>query len=244
MGGFSQEALTRASVLLIGAGGLNGQVADGLARKGIGRLVICDGDDVELSNLNRTPFTATQVGQPKPYALAEYLVSVAVAETEILAIPWTFQGAVAVGLDLPCDVAICGGDNDEVRVASARWARARGVPLIILAVTYNADFGYCFVQESTNPSAACYGCLDPAAVAGTRTAPCVVGSAIDVLKAVAGPALYAVDSLLMDRPRAWTYKEISLDGTRPERQLVLPRAPRCPLCGNQTPTEAGTPLSS
>ena len=51
---------------------------------------------------------------------------------------------------------------------------------------------------------------------------------IDILKVVAGLALYAVDSLLMDRPRAWNYKEVSLDGDRVERQMMLAQSADCP----------------
>ena len=72
--------------------------------------------------------------------------------------------------------------------------------------------------------------LTPVHSDAPRTTPCVVGSAIDILKVVGGLALYAVDSLLMDRPRAWNYKEVSLDGDRVEHQMVLAQSADCPLC--------------
>ena len=64
-----------ATIGLIGAGGVNGQVADGLARKGVGSLILQDGDSVAWSNLNRQPFLAEYVGKNKAYALAEVLVA-------------------------------------------------------------------------------------------------------------------------------------------------------------------------
>jgi molybdopterin/thiamine biosynthesis adenylyltransferase len=48
-----QIKLLQSSAAIIGAGGLGGTVVHGLARIGVGRLSICDGDTFEESNLNR-----------------------------------------------------------------------------------------------------------------------------------------------------------------------------------------------
>jgi molybdopterin/thiamine biosynthesis adenylyltransferase len=228
LGGFSQAALETTSIGLIGAGGVNGQVGEGLARKGVGHLVIMDGDTVDPSNLNRQPFVKSQIGKFKAHALAERIVSIATARTSVIALPWYFPDLRAISALRACRVVVCGVDSDEARVAVATWAKAEGLALIVMAVTYNADFGYCFVQE---PVGACFGCLDPRAFQEPQTTPCVVGSSIDILKVVGGLALYAIDSLLMDRPRSWNYKEVSLDGDRAERQLRVPKSDDCPLCG-------------
>ncbi len=51
--GEDQKHLRQAHVLVAGAGGLGGYVIEQLARIGIGRLTIVDGDRFEPSNLNR-----------------------------------------------------------------------------------------------------------------------------------------------------------------------------------------------
>lgn len=47
------KLLNNKSVAVIGLGGVGGIVAECLARSGVGKLVIVDGDNVDISNLNR-----------------------------------------------------------------------------------------------------------------------------------------------------------------------------------------------
>ena len=51
--GWNQERLGKEVCLLLGAGGLGCSVAMGLARLGVGKLIIIDKDEVDISNLNR-----------------------------------------------------------------------------------------------------------------------------------------------------------------------------------------------
>ena len=71
--GFDQVKLTSATVVLIGAGGLGGEIGEGLARKGIGRIKILDADVVEPSNLNRQFFFKENIYKNKAVSLAENL---------------------------------------------------------------------------------------------------------------------------------------------------------------------------
>ena len=45
--------LKEASVLVVGVGGVGSYAAEAIARAGIGRIVLMDGDIVQPSNLNR-----------------------------------------------------------------------------------------------------------------------------------------------------------------------------------------------
>lgn len=45
--------LAKARVLVVGVGGVGGYVVEVLARAGVGELTLCDGDVVDISNINR-----------------------------------------------------------------------------------------------------------------------------------------------------------------------------------------------
>ena len=66
-----QDKLAAAKVAVCGLGGLGSAIAIALARSGIGQLHLIDFDRVDLSNLNRQQYAISQLGQPKPEALAE-----------------------------------------------------------------------------------------------------------------------------------------------------------------------------
>jgi molybdopterin/thiamine biosynthesis adenylyltransferase/molybdopterin synthase catalytic subunit/rhodanese-related sulfurtransferase len=66
VGAAGQEKLRRASVLVVGCGGLGVPVMTYLAAAGIGRIGLVDGDRLEASNLHRqTLYSLADVGKPK-----------------------------------------------------------------------------------------------------------------------------------------------------------------------------------
>lgn len=72
------RALQQRHVLVIGLGAVGGACVEALARSGIGRLTLVDGDAFEESNLNRQPFAAhTVLGRPKAPVTAEALADIA-----------------------------------------------------------------------------------------------------------------------------------------------------------------------
>jgi molybdopterin/thiamine biosynthesis adenylyltransferase len=67
-----QEKLRQSCVFVCGTGGMGGAALMGLARAGIGRLIVADIDTFEISNLNRQLFAFTDtVGRPKAEAAAD-----------------------------------------------------------------------------------------------------------------------------------------------------------------------------
>ena len=66
-----------ATVAICGLGGLGSNIAIALARAGIGKLLLIDFDRVDISNLHRQQYKASQVGCYKTDALAENLLEIA-----------------------------------------------------------------------------------------------------------------------------------------------------------------------
>jgi len=224
--------LRQSTAILIGAGGLNGEVGQALSRKGIGALKILDHDVVELSNLNRQRFFQEDLGKNKAFALVKNLAREATQRMHIVGYPFRFQEAVEKGIDVSCTVAVCGVDNDGTRVDVSRHFRVCQIPVVFIAVSRDAASGYVFVQEA-KANSACFGCLFPGAVDNEATSACddPAGATIDILKSVAGIATYAVDSLIMHRRRTWNYKEVFLSGHLKDGHGTIPKKNDCPLCG-------------
>ena len=61
------------SVAIVGVGGVGSWVAFNLALVGVKKLSLYDFDNLELSNLNRTPYKVSQIGETKVSALTELI---------------------------------------------------------------------------------------------------------------------------------------------------------------------------
>lgn len=224
LAGFDQVVYSRAHVVCIGAGGLISQIAPTLVRKGIGALMILDNDVVEPSNLNRQRFYFKDIGQNKAFALAENLVPECVHRTVITAYPLLLEEAIDGGIDLSCDVAICGVDNNPARIEASKHFRRLKIPVVFTAVSVDADHGYVFVQEASGP---CFGCLFPDAM-DSRTYACPATPAIaDILQAVGALSVYAIDTCLMSRLRTWNYRRMWLSDGRWDGGIVIERRSDC-----------------
>ena len=68
-----QQAFSSATVAICGLGGLGSNIAISLARAGVGRLILIDFDRVDITNLHRQQYKATQIGMYKTEALADNL---------------------------------------------------------------------------------------------------------------------------------------------------------------------------
>jgi molybdopterin/thiamine biosynthesis adenylyltransferase len=235
--GFSQEALSRLTVLCTGAGGLGSHTGECLARKGVGKLILCDEDTVEPSNLNRQKFYRRDLWKNKAIRLARNLAAESFLGTVVSGIPLNFTEAVDSGLVGRCDCIISGIDDELAREGIAEYALTAGIPLITTAVSLDGDGGYVHVQK---PGEGCWGCAFPRPkrlrddLANYR-APCPGTPAIkDILMLVSGAAVYALDALFMARPISWNYREFHLAGFMPDLATRIERVQTCHLCGSAT----------
>lgn len=72
-----QDKFSSATVAVCGLGGLGSNIAISLARAGIKKLILIDFDRVDISNLHRQQYKASQVGRCKTEALSENLKEIA-----------------------------------------------------------------------------------------------------------------------------------------------------------------------
>ena len=76
LGRAAQDNLFRAKVVLIGCGALGSNIGIGLARAGIGNIVLVDRDLVEEENLGTHQYSGHDIGLPKAIALKEKILEI------------------------------------------------------------------------------------------------------------------------------------------------------------------------
>ena len=227
--GFSQPVMDSLTVLLIGSGGLGGEIAQGLARKGVGTIKLFDSDTVSFSNLSRQYFYKEDLYKNKAISLGRNLLRHCIKKTRILCYPSRFQDAVEDGIDIACDLAICAPDNNEVRIFTSKLFLNK-VPVIFTGLDVIANSGYVFMQKQNG---ACFGCAFPDAINKVRN-PCPNTPAIiDIGKVIAGFILRVADSAVMDRKIGWNYRQVFLDGSIQEFIRVVENNAECVICGKK-----------
>lgn len=128
--GWDQERLAAATAVLLGAGALGTTVAQVLALAGVGNLVVCDPDEVAVSNLSRCPlFREADVGRPKAQVTAAALASLAPGTTVV---PRRAPLASGVGLAelRAADLVIACLDSRAARVELATRCNLAGAAML------------------------------------------------------------------------------------------------------------------
>ena len=144
------------SFAVIGAGGLGGPVAYALAAAGARRIVLCDHDRVELSNLQRQiQFTTADVGRRKVDALAGELVRRGYPAGRIRALAVRFSAATAAEVLDDVDVLVEGSDDPATKFAANDEAMSRALPFAVGGVERHGGQ----VLAAIPGRGGCYRCL-------------------------------------------------------------------------------------
>ncbi|HEV8518283.1 MAG TPA: molybdopterin-synthase adenylyltransferase MoeB [Burkholderiales bacterium] len=228
-----QEKFRRAHALVVGAGGLGSPVALYLAAAGVGTLTICDGDAVDLTNLQRQiVHRSDAIGVSKAESARQTLATIN-PEVEVNALAERVTGARLEELVAGSGIVLDCSDNFATRHAINRACVAHRKPLVSGAgVRFDGQVAVFDLREAQSP---CYHCLFPehgdnedmrCAVMGVF-APLVgiIGAtqAAEALKLIAGVGeslngrLLLLDSLAME----W-------------RTVRLERDPACAVCGERS----------
>ncbi len=226
-----QEKILGAHALIIGVGGLGSPIALYLASAGVGRITICDDDNVDLTNLQRQIVHRTEfIGRRKVDSAKAALAAIN-PETTVVAVPERVEGERLEALVAESDVVLDGSDNFATRHAVNRACVKLRKPLVSGAgVQFDGQLAVFDMRHRESP---CYHCLFPehgdnedmrCAVMGVF-APLVgiIGSlqAAEALKLITGTGeslagrLLLVDALTMQI-----------------RSVRLKKDPACAICRN------------
>ena len=224
-----QQRIVSARALVIGAGGLGSPAAYYLASAGIGKLVLADGDVVDLTNLQRQILhDSHSVGRAKVESGRETLARIN-PECQVIPLAERLSGARLDDEIAAADVVLDCSDNFATRHAVNRACVKLAKPLVSgAAIRFD---GQVAVFDCRRADAPCYHCLFPqsddveevrCAVMGvfaplTGIIGCI--QAAEALKLVAGCGESLAGRLLL------------LDGLAMEwRQIAVPRDPACAVC--------------
>ena len=154
-----QQRLLASHAVLIGAGGLGSPIALYLASAGVGRITICDGDTVDLTNLQRQIVHRTEsIGREKAISARATLASIN-PEVDVTALTERVGEEKIAALTEHADVVLDGSDNFATRHAVNRACVRHRKPLVSgAAVRFD---GQVAVFDMRRDDAPCYACLFP-----------------------------------------------------------------------------------
>lgn len=126
--------LEKACVVVFGVGGVGGSCAEALVRGGVGHLVFVDGDEVQLSNVNRQAIAfQSTVGLRKVDVMCamarDIYPEVKVEGRDVFVLPENFD-EVASSLPEHIDYVVDAIDTVSTKLALALYAEQKGIPII------------------------------------------------------------------------------------------------------------------
>jgi adenylyltransferase/sulfurtransferase len=122
LGWWDQHKIRRANVAVIGAGALGNEILKNLALLGFERVIVVDGDRIELSNLSRSVlYRAEDIGRTKVETAAAAYRRLYESAT-VVPIAGNILTDIGVGLFAWADIIIAGLDNREARLWINRCA--------------------------------------------------------------------------------------------------------------------------
>ncbi len=182
IGQSGQDKLSKAKVLVIGAGGLGCPVLQYLTAAGIGTIGIVDFDVVEESNLQRQVlFGASSLGQNKALAAKERLSDLNDSIT-INAYPYRLTHQNALSLFADYDIIVDGSDNFTTRYLVNDAAIITNKPLVYGAI-FKFEGQVSVFNYQNGPS---YRCLFPNPPKAGAVANCSEIGVLGVLPGIIG----------------------------------------------------------
>jgi adenylyltransferase/sulfurtransferase len=224
-----QTKLKRASVLVVGAGGLGSPAGLYLAAAGVGRIGLVDFDVVDPTNLQRQVlYDNGDIGRPKLLAAEERLreinphISIELHDTRLTA-------ANALGILREYDIVLDGTDNFPTRYLVSDACVLLGKPNIYGSV-FRFEGQASVFWADRGP---CYRCLFPEPPPPGVAPSCAEGGVLGILPGTIG-AIQVTESLklILGRGESLVGRLLLFNALEMRfRELRLHKDPDCPVCG-------------
>jgi molybdopterin/thiamine biosynthesis adenylyltransferase len=215
---------------VVGAGRLGSPVALYLAAAGVGRLTLCDHDNVDLTNLQRQIVHDTgTIGVPKVESARRRLAAIN-PETRVEALAERVAGERLEALVERADVVIDASDNFATRHAINRACVKFRKPLVSGAgVRFDGQISVFDLRGDDSP---CYHCLFPEE-GDLEEMRCAVMGVFAPLVGIIG-SMQAAEALkvIMGVGETLNGRLLLLDALKMEwRSIRLRKDPVCRVCG-------------
>lgn len=125
------QKLQSSNVLVVGVGGVGGYALEVLARSGVGKFTICDGDVVDITNINRQIIaTHSTIGLSKVQVFCERLKDINPA-VNVRAFDVKFNEQTAADIfDEEYDYVVDAIDSVQDKLLLIKTAKQRNIPII------------------------------------------------------------------------------------------------------------------
>ncbi|WP_280768600.1 tRNA threonylcarbamoyladenosine dehydratase [Salipaludibacillus daqingensis] len=125
------EQLKNSTVAVLGVGGVGSFSAEALARSGIGKIVLVDKDDVDITNVNRQIHALlSTVGRPKVDLMKERIADIN-PECEVVALKMFYtEETYEQFFNYDLDFVVDGSDTVSYKVHLMKECLDRNIPII------------------------------------------------------------------------------------------------------------------
>jgi len=199
-----QKKLLNATVAIVGMGGLGCPAAQSLITAGVGKLILIDGDIVELSNLHRQPLYGVDDLNRLKVEVAKERLEQLNNKAVIVPIDKYFNEENGMSFIQDANVIIDATDNIQARQLIDRFSKDANVPMVygglfryegqVAVLNVNGSSGYC--ELFPEPPSGGDTCAD-AGVLGML--PGIIGNiqALEAVKLIVGITPNLVGKLLV-----------------------------------------------
>jgi adenylyltransferase/sulfurtransferase len=227
----AQERLLKSKVLIIGIGGLGSPAAMYLAAAGVGHLLLCDFDSVDISNLQRQIIHNTDdIGKPKVESARDSLLALNPL-IEITPFYQKLDNDALTKQISQVDVVLDCSDNLSTRFAINQACVETQTPLVSgAAIRMEGQISVFRNDKNDKPDNPCYRCLYSSedTLVETCTQTGILAPVVGIIGSL--QALEAM-KLIMGIGKTLTGQLLFIDALNMEFNTIkVHRSPACPVC--------------